>query len=105
MLRDISMTNQTLQDALSAMWAAYAGDESDPEFVAKQAEYRALSDAAIAANPAAHCAKTDPALWSFFSDFHKDYHGFRPRGEYTAAMVTVEIDRLQTRVKESGWQD
>lgn len=92
-----------LHEALAAMWAAYDGDENAPAFVARQAEYRALADAAEAANPGAHCANIDPALWNFFSDFYKDYYGFRPRGEYSAGEVREAADKLSELIKKFGW--
>lgn len=91
-------TKSKLHEALAAMWRAYEGDETAPAYVAAQSKYRTLSDEARAAKPTAHCSETDPAQWNFFSDFYKDYYGFRPRGEYSAAEVDEAITSMQERL-------
>jgi hypothetical protein len=76
------------QDAMWEAWNALQGGEGSNEVYAEAvAKYEALSKAATEANPEAPCYQNDPDLWNFFSDFHKDFYGIRPVGEYSVAKV------------------
>lgn len=98
-----SILQAKLAAKVEEVWELYNSDMAGSKYKAALGEYREMSDAARRAWPDEHCSITDPMQWNFFSDFYKDYNGFRPKGQWTAADVDACIKSMQVRIETDGW--